>query len=324
MKVLLFGGTRFMGRYVTEALLSLGANVTVANRGTRQENTGAKSVICDRSKPDSLSQFAESNFDVIIDFSAYSSAWVKEAGEFFAGKIKKYIFISTGAVYTSSNSFPIREDFPKGPPHPFADYAREKNISESLLREFSEKGYFATTVCRLPFVLGPQNYEDRESFVFSRLLLERPILLENGGKSIHSFIYAGDVADAVIAIMDAGESVDRQAFNIAIPEGITSRGFVEIAGQVCNKTPNFHSYNSDDFKLDVSSFNLRDVAFPFPENNALLSSEKIQKELNFVPKKSLPQMLEIYLEWWLRQGNLEPNEYALEQQILKTLLPQTQ
>lgn len=312
-----------MGRYVLKALLSAGAEVTVANRGTREENAGVRNVICDRSKSDALSQFADSNFDVVIDFSAYSSVWVKEAGEFFASKIKKYIFISTGAVYTSSDVFPIKEDFPKGPPHPFADYAMEKNISESLLSGFSDKGYFTTAVCRLPFVLGPCNYEDRESFVFSRLLLERPILLENGGKSIHSFIYAGDVADAVITIMGADESIDKQAFNIAIPEGTTSRGFVEIAGKVCNKSPNFNLYNPDKFKLDVENFNLRDVAFPFPENNAFLSSEKIERGLGFIPKKSLSDMLEIYFEWWLRQDDLAPKEYGLEQRILKTLLTQT-
>lgn len=125
--------------------------------------------------------------------------------EIFANKIEKYIFISTGAVYSSSNIFPITEDFPKGPPHPFADYAREKNRSEALLQEFSNKGFFTTTACRLPFVLGPDNYEDRESFAFSRLLKGLPILLGNGGKSIHSFVYAGDVADAIVAIINAGK-----------------------------------------------------------------------------------------------------------------------
>ena len=142
MKVLLFGGTRFMGRYALNSLLAAGAEVTIANRGTREENQGATNVICDRSQPGSLEQFADSTFDAIIDFSAYSSSWVEEAGNFFAKKIKKYIFISTGAVYTSSNIFPITEDFPKGPPHPFAEYDKEKNRSEQLLLDFSDKGYF--------------------------------------------------------------------------------------------------------------------------------------------------------------------------------------
>jgi NAD(P)-dependent dehydrogenase (short-subunit alcohol dehydrogenase family) len=66
MKVLLFGGTRFMGRYVLKALLAQGAEVTIANRGTREENSGATNVICDRSQPGSLEQFRDSKFDVVI------------------------------------------------------------------------------------------------------------------------------------------------------------------------------------------------------------------------------------------------------------------
>lgn len=315
MKVLLFGGTRFMGRYVLKALLENGVDVTIANRGTREENPGATNVKCDRSEPGSLDQFADSNFDAVIDFSAYASAWVEEAGEFFAKKIAKYIFISTGAVYTASNIFPITEDFPKGPPHLFADYAREKIRSESLLMEFSKKGYFQTTSCRLPFVLGPDNYEDRESFVFSRILSGDPIYLANGGKSIHSFIFAGDVAAAVIAILKADDRVDREAFNIAIPQTITSRGFVDIAGKVVGKTPNVISYSPADFEIDTADFNLRNVAFPFPENNAFLSSEKIKSVLGFTPKFSLEEMLNTYYTWWLDKSDLAPKEYPLENRI---------
>ena len=308
-----------MGRFVLKALLAAGAEVTIANRGTRAENAGATNVICDRSQPGYLDQFAKSNFDVIIDFSAYASSWVEETGNFFANKIQKYIFISTGAVYTSSNVFPITEDFSKGPPHPFAAYAKEKSRSEGLLRDFSERAYFQTTSCRLPFVLGEDNYEDRESFVFSRLLLGLPILLGNGGNSIHSFIYAGDVADAIVAIIESGKSVDREAFNIAIPEATTSQGFVKIAGKVCGKTPNVVPYKTDDFDLDISNFDLRNVAFPFPENNAFFSSEKIKTQIGFSPKKSLFDMLDIYYRWWLQQGDFVPKEYNLEQRILKAL-----
>ena len=129
MNVPIFGGTRFMGRYVLRALLDVGIDVTIANRGTREENKGAHNVICDRSQPGALEQFKDSKFDAVIDFSAYASDWVEQAGNFFAGKISRYIFISTGAVYTSSQVFPITEDFPKGPPHPFAPYAAEKILS---------------------------------------------------------------------------------------------------------------------------------------------------------------------------------------------------
>lgn len=319
MKALIFGGTRFMGRYVASALVAAGLEVTVANRGTRAPIPGVTNMSCDRSVPGSLAQFSDSNFDFIIDFSAYSSAWIEEAGNFFANKIAKYIFISTGAVYTASNSFPISEDFPKGPPHPFAPYAKEKMRSEALLTDFSNSGFFQTTSLRLPFVLGPENYEDRESFVFSRLLQGRPILLENGGKAVHSFIYAGDVADSIVAVINASSGVDKEAFNIAMPLGTTATGFVEIAASICERTPNIIPFDPKDFNISLENFNLRNVSFPFPENTATLSSRKIEDTLGFTPSKTLRDCLDIYYKWWTAQGDLQPKEYELETEILATL-----
>jgi nucleoside-diphosphate-sugar epimerase len=315
MNVLIFGGTRFMGRYVLRALLDVGIDVTIANRGTRAENKGAHNVICDRSQPGALEQFKDSKFDAVIDFSAYASDWVEQAGNFFAGKISRYIFISTGAVYTSSQVFPITEDFPKGPPHPFAPYAAEKIRSESLLRGFSSKGAFDTTALRLPFVMGPDNYEDRESFVFSRLLSKQPIFLANGGKSIHSFIYAGDVASAIVRILSLSRSKGSEEFNLAIPQATTSRGFVDLASEVCGIEPIVVSYQPEEFQIDTINFDLKNVAFPFPENNAFLSSEKILTRLGFAPAYDLKSMLSVYYEWWMKSPNKAPKEYPLESRI---------
>jgi nucleoside-diphosphate-sugar epimerase len=315
MKVLIFGGTRFMGRYVLRALLNVGVEVTIANRGTREENKGAHNVICDRSQPGAIEQFKDSKFDAVIDFSAYASDWVEEAGKFFSGKISRYIFISTGAVYTSSQVFPITEDFPKGPPHPFGPYAQEKIRSESLLREFSAQGAFDTTALRLPFVLGPDNYEDRESFVFSRLLSNEPIFLANGGKSIHSFVYAGDVANAIVRILSLNRSNGSEEFNLAIPQATTSRGFVNLASKVCGIEPNVISYLPEDFQIDTINFDLKNVAFPFPENNAYLSSDKILTKLGFAPAYDLKSMLSEYFEWWKKAPDKTPKQYPLENRI---------
>lgn len=319
MKVLLFGGTRFMGRYVIKALLEIGADITIANRGTRVENTGTTNVICDRSQRGSLDQFANSSFDAVIDFSAYASDWVEEAGNYFSGKIDKYIFISSGAVYTASNTFPITENFPKGPPHPFADYAKEKMRSETLLRELSSKGNFQSSALRLPFVLGPDNYEDRESFVFSRLLNKSPIYLANGGKSIHSFIYAGDVARAIVKILTTNSRTSSEEYNVAILQGTTSRGFVEQASDVCGIPADIVSYQPEDFQLDSNNFDLKNVAFPFPEHNSFLASQKILDSLKFVPKFNLKEMLTAYYEWWLKESNTDSKEYPLENRIKEAL-----
>jgi nucleoside-diphosphate-sugar epimerase len=167
--------------------------------------------------------------------------------------------------------------------------------------------------------MGPDNYEDRESFVFSRLLSKQPIFLANGGKSIHSFIYAGDVASAIVRILSLSRSKGSEEFNLAIPQATTSRGFVDLASEVCGIEPIVVSYQPEEFQIDTINFDLKNVAFPFPENNAFLSSEKILTRLGFAPAFDLKSMLSVYYEWWMKVPNKAPKEYPLESRIKEAL-----
>jgi len=308
-----------MGRYVSAAFLESGSEVTVANRGSRPAIHGVTSAFCDRSIAGSLEQFENQRFDAVIDFSAYSSSWVEDAAKFFSKKIDKYIFISTTAVYRSSETFPVSENFPKGPPHPFANYAAEKLLSEQILLNYSGAGSFQTTSLRLPFVLGPENYEDRESFIFSRLLANRPILLENEGKSLHSFIYAADVACAIKEIISADGSVNGEVFNVAMPQATTSLGFINLAAEISGKSPQVLFYDPKDFNLSIDKFDLGNVSFPFPQINLYVGSEKISQATGFVPAHSLSDTLNLYFRWWTSQGDLKPKQYKLESEILERL-----
>ncbi|NBY39301.1 MAG: NAD-dependent epimerase/dehydratase family protein [Actinobacteria bacterium] len=99
MKALIFGGTRFMGRYVSREFLDAGYEVTIANRGTNQPIDGVKAISLDRSVAGAVESLKGQKFDVVLDFSAYPSAWVKEAGEVLKGNIEKYILFQA-APYT--------------------------------------------------------------------------------------------------------------------------------------------------------------------------------------------------------------------------------
>jgi len=319
MQVLVFGGTRFMGRYAIQALLAAGHEVTVANRGSRPPVPGVTSLVCDRSLPDALAVLSDRHFDVVIDFSAYASHWVAEAGARFAGLIGRYIFISSCAVYSESQNFPLGEDRPIGPPHLHEAYAAEKIRSEKLLVEFSQRGAFQTVACRLPFVLGPENYEDRESFVFSRLHAKQPILLTNGGNALYSFVYAGDVAQALLALIDADARVDGQAFNIILPEATTARGFVEACAAVAGQSADMRTVPLAELGYAMQDFDLRNLSFPFPHFHFYASADKLRRLTGFEARTSLPDMLQHHHSWWLAQADLLPRPYAREQALLQRL-----
>lgn len=308
-----------MGKYVSETLLSAGWQVSIANRGTRNSSADVTHINCDRSNPGELDQFKNMDFDYVIDFSAYDSKWVEQAAPVFKGRIKRYLFISSGAVYKPSERFPIQEHFPVEASGQHLEYAAQKIRSENLLNTYESEGYFETVSCRLPYVLGAHNYEDREEFVLSRLLANRPILVPDGGQAIHSFIYAGDVATAILKLLQADSHVSGEAFNIAISQTYTTLGFIETCAQVAGKTPQLHPLNLQSAGLITDRFDLKDLLFPFPQTNGYLDNTKLRKYVGFTPVFSLNEMINQFYQWWLKQGDLTPRKYQREDLGLKAL-----
>lgn len=319
MKALIFGGTRFMGRYVSREFLKAGYEVTIANRGTNEPISGVKTLTIDRSVAGAVEALKGMTFDVVLDFSAYPSAWVKEAGEVLKGNVKKYIFISSGAVYKKSNRYPMQEHFPVAPHELFFTYSDEKIKGENFLLDFSAKGYFETVSCRLPYVMGIDNYEDREAFVLSRVLNDRPVIVPNNGQAVNSFIYAGDVAKGLLALNHADSTVNGQAFNIAMPEGVTNLGFVNICSEIVGKKANIHFINPNHPDLQRENFNLKDMLFPFPDYTGFLDSRKIQNYTGFVPRYNLKEAIAEFYADMVAKGNTKPKTYELENRALSLL-----
>ena len=201
--------------------------------------------------------------------------------------------------------------------HP--EYSQQKIRSEGLLVDFSRNGYFETVSCRLPYVLGSEDYEDREAFVLSRLLAGRPIVVPDHGNAMHSFVFAGDVAAAIHKLLTAGAHVSGQAFNIAYPETSTTMGFILTCAEVCGKTPRLYPLNLEAAGLATERFDLKDLLFPFPQSNGQLDTTKLTKYVGFTPSNSLFDMIQEFYTWWLKRGDTAPRVYPRETQALQVL-----
>ena len=100
MKVLIIGGTRFIGKHLVSALIANNHNVTIATRGITPDNFGStvKRVMADRTDNNSMRDVLQADtYDVIFDSLAYCSNDIKYVLDYT--KCDKYIFISTTAVY---------------------------------------------------------------------------------------------------------------------------------------------------------------------------------------------------------------------------------
>ena len=79
------------------------------------------------------------------------------------------------------------------------------------------------------------------------------------------------MAQALLALLRADDRVDRQAFNIAIAQATTSRGFIEACAAVAGKAPMLRFIALGDLGFDQQDFDLKNLTFPFPHFNFYVS-----------------------------------------------------
>src|SRR4051794_31887708 len=99
MKVLLIGGTVFVGRAVVEAALARGDEVTVFHRGRHGRDLfdGVEHVLGDRRTD--LGRLAGRSWDVVVDTCGFEPADVEVSARALGDAVERYMFISTAGVY---------------------------------------------------------------------------------------------------------------------------------------------------------------------------------------------------------------------------------
>lgn len=320
MKVLILGGTRFVGLRACQLLIGAGAQVTALHRGiTGAPHPGVRSVVGDRSQPDGLAGLGDARFDAVLDFSGYFSDWTRAAAETLAGRVGHYVFISSGAVYRPSAELPWPESTPFGPVPIWGRYGEEKVASETLLWEAYAKGQFGLTCFRFPFILGPGNFADRESFVFSRLEAGRPILLPDGGRALNQFVYVEDVARALLAALERPDVAAGQAYNCTYNRAMTNRGWVELCADVLGAEAQIVPIDEDALHVAAATVDLTNLVFPYPSEHYILDGAKLTRELGTQITTGNRRMVEEYANWWESATNHSPRRYEREDKALAAL-----
>ncbi|MCH7786267.1 MAG: NAD-dependent epimerase/dehydratase family protein, partial [Chloroflexi bacterium] len=204
MKVLVLGGSRFIGLHLVRLLHDGGHQVTVLNRGQTQANLPDNVVrlIADRTDTEQVkAALKDDSYDVAFDISAYTTSTLKPVIEILEGRVGRFVFCSTTSVYGPNDTIPIEEDFPLHRSPDASQYARDKIECEDFLVEaFNQRG-FPMTILRPPYVYGPDNYlKAREFSYFARLKQGRKIIIPGDGLTPVHPVHVDDLADAFAAV----------------------------------------------------------------------------------------------------------------------------
>ena len=240
-RVLVIGGTLFIGPALVRRLLERGDEVTILHRAeTTPFGDRVTSIQCDRNDVEGVRRVLEGRdfevvYDNVYDWRRGTTAEQVTAAALGCGGVSRYVFTSSVAAYGDARE--VDEDTSLAPPDHPDDYVRNKAESErALFRLHAESGFPAVTL-RPPYIYGPENPFYREAFFWDRLLLaSRPIIVPGDGSRLMQFIHADDFARASILAAESEKAVGR-SYNIAHRRPVTQGELVRALARVAGVAP---------------------------------------------------------------------------------------
>jgi 2'-hydroxyisoflavone reductase len=113
MRLLVLGGTRFLGRAIVDEAIRRGYDVTTFTRGLSGEpRPGAEALHGDRTSFEDLLSLGKREFDAVIDTSVIAPAHVAAAARLLADRVGHYTYVSSLSVYRHRPAAPVAEDDP--------------------------------------------------------------------------------------------------------------------------------------------------------------------------------------------------------------------
>lgn len=230
MRILVTGGTVFVSRAAAEYFTAAGHEVTVLNRGSREQSPGVRHICCDRHDP-ALNLRGE-GFDAVLDVTAYNARDIDALLD-AVGNVAHYIFVSSSAVYPETLPQPFREDMPVGPNVHWGAYGTDKIAAEQRLLSRMPQAY----ILRPPYLYGPGNEVYREAFVFECAENDRPFYLPGEGAMPLQFFHVRDLCRLMERILL--DPPAQHILNTGNPQDVSVREWAEMCYAAVGKTPCF-------------------------------------------------------------------------------------
>ncbi len=232
MNILVIGGSGFVGHAIVRALLADGHGLSLLNRGSRPV-AGTVQLTADRNDPSALAAaLGDRRFDAVVDTNCYTPRQAGLLIEALGERAPTAVVISSVAVYADNVRQPPAETEPTGGASAWADYGRNKTGVEHV---YAAGGFAAATALRPPYICGPNDNLDRETWFFRRILAGRPVLVPGSGDAWCQFVHEDDLGAAVCAWLRRAPAGFR-AYNVADPQMIASAELVGKFARAAGRT----------------------------------------------------------------------------------------
>ncbi len=200
MRILVLGGTRFVGWHLVQTLLDSGHHVTIFHRG-RHPSPFPEVEVRTGDRDGDLSALAEGSWDRVIDVSGYTAPQLRRSVELLGGRIDGYVFVSTTSVYRMPAPAGIKEEgeLKEADHGTSAPYGEAKVACEEVLaEELPER----RLVVRPGILSGPRDYTDRLSYWCLRVRKGGRVLAPGGPERPVQLLDARDLAAWTVGMVE--------------------------------------------------------------------------------------------------------------------------
>ena len=275
MKVLVMGGTRFVGKSLVQKLILQKYSVDIFTRGNKPTPNGTNLIKGDRNDLEGILQLKSNKYDVIFDISGRELSQTKLLLENIENNFERYIYVSSAGVYKDNQELPINEkDLIDSNSRHIGKYETEKWLIDNKI---------PFTSFRPTYIYGPGNYNKIENWFFERIVSTKKIPIPFDGSLITQLGHVSDLTDVMIKCLNYTKTKNN-IYNCSGERGVTIKGLTFLCADVCN-------INRDD--LELVAFDHRKLdpksrkSFPIRLNHYQTSITKLKEDLDWEPKFNL-------------------------------------
>ncbi|WP_455170479.1 NAD-dependent epimerase/dehydratase family protein [Aegicerativicinus sediminis] len=336
LRILILGGTSFLGPHQIAYALERGHKITIFTRGKtvpkfhKKLFSKVEKLVGDRE--DNLEALKNRTWDVVLDNSGRKAKWTEDTAKLLKDKVSLYLYTSSISVYYPYTGTDFSEtrsmvtEIPKN-----ADENEKANYEFGVMKANSELaairnfGANRTILVRPTLIVGPGDTTDRFPYWVARIEKGGNIIIPGKADEVVQYI---DVRDLAAFMIHLAENKITGAFNASGPGfAMTTAAFVHGIHASFNSPVNYIQIDDLEFLRENGIIAIQPWVIQFPEYMGMSKSDNskaIAAGLTFSP---LSKTVEATKEWWYseavsqdRRDSILHNENSLmqrEKQILE-------
>ena len=301
-KILILGGTEFVGRQLVERLIKNHSyEVFLFNRGKTNPGLFPKTnrIVGDR-ETDDIKKIRQYDWDYVVDFSAFYPRVLKATLDNLTKKVKKYIFISSISAYSYidyDSTFEIKENYKtvtcskaeqvdtsKG------TYGKRKAECERLL---SNTNWLDSVILRPSIIYGRFDPKDRLYYWIYKVKNRKPFVLPESGIHKLSLSYSEDFVSIILKCM---KNLSLNGiYNASTHSPLELSSIIHIIAEILQVQHNAYRIPQE-WLIKEHVKSQKDIPLWFG-GNLMYSNSKIKKDtkINFTPfKESIRNAINFY------------------------------